>query len=114
MEPSCLTNFFQSEYEADFSIFLSLHQPRDDFGDKNLVVTLENDPGYEPYPGFDGTRDTAFACTQRNMDIDIAACLINIRIPVPYLRPLGVYFLQRRLLTPRKMRRPWLPAGLAL
>lgn len=43
MEPSCLTDCFQPEYEADFSIFLSLHQPCDDFGDKNLVVTLEND-----------------------------------------------------------------------
>lgn len=43
MEPSCLTNFYQSEYEADFSIFLSLHQPHNDFGDKNLVVILEND-----------------------------------------------------------------------
>lgn len=31
MEPSCLTNFFQLEYEADFPIFLSLPQPCEDF-----------------------------------------------------------------------------------
>lgn len=36
------------------------------------------------------------------MDVDLPACLINVSIPVSYLRQLGVYFVQRRLLKPRK------------